>query len=313
MSDATLASTSPANARVLVLLATHNGEPWLEDLLSSLWAQQDVSLRVVASDDGSTDRTPALLSVHAAEQPLQQLSPAKNLGACGNFMRLVREVQACDAQYIAFADQDDVWLTQKLARAIECLKAHQCDGYSSSFEAWYPEHDRRVFVSKHAPQTSHDHLLQSPGPGCSFVLSRALFDVLQQWAISAQDKTKNVFYHDWLIYAFARQNGWRWHIDSQSQLLYRQHERNLSGSGTGMAANWLRLRKMRSGWWCGEILAIANALGLQDQWPGTAFARLNVTDRFGLALRAKHLCRSTRDRIALAATLLLGILQRPAR
>jgi rhamnosyltransferase len=319
------ASSSHQTPRVLVLLATCNGEPWLDEQLASLWAQHGVQVRVLASDDASTDNTRTILEAHTREHPLVLLPTAQaasaqaapsdaaptRLGACANFMRLVCKADAGEADYIALCDQDDVWLPGKLARAIECLQQTQAHAYSSSFHLWLPAHDRREFVCKHHAQTAFDHLIQSPGPGCSFVLCKTLFADLQQWACAGRAEPLKSFYHDWLIYAFARKNAWRWHIDDQSHLLYRQHARNLSSSDTSLAAHQTRLAKMRSGWWSREVVAVSTDLGLQHQWPASAFARLGVLDRIGLALQVHRLCRSMRDRIALTLCLLLGILRKP--
>lgn len=315
--------TSPqARPKVLVLLATCNGSPWLDAQLDSLWSQQGVEVSVLASDDASTDNTCAILEARTAKQPLSLINcdplpetaetqAAARVGACANFMRLICKADARETDFIALADQDDVWLPGKLARAIDCLQSSGCDGYSSSFHEWHPESDQRIFVRKHDAQTAFDHLIQSPGPGCSFVMTRKLFADLQQWACTERATPLQSFYHDWLIYAFARENAWHWHIDDQSHLLYRQHDRNLSASGTDWPAHQTRLHKMRSGWWSREVVAVSTDLGLQHQWPGKAFVRLSWLDRFGLALKVKQLCRSTRDRIALAICLVLGILRKP--
>jgi len=50
------------NSRVSVLLATFNGETYLNEQLKSIKNQSDVEVLIVVSDDGSINRTPQLLN-----------------------------------------------------------------------------------------------------------------------------------------------------------------------------------------------------------------------------------------------------------
>ncbi len=106
-----------------ILLATYNGARFLPELLSSLDSQAGVDFRVLVRDDGSTDGTPAILDQWAARHPdrvriLPTDVPTRS--AAGNFGRLM---QACDADYVLFADQDDIWRPNKVARTLAALQA----------------------------------------------------------------------------------------------------------------------------------------------------------------------------------------------
>ena len=83
--------------RIAVLLATYNGRRWLPEQLSSILAQQDVDVRVVALDDSSIDGT---------------------------------------VDYLSLTDQDDVWMPRKLARHAAILATGGHAAVSSSITAF---------------------------------------------------------------------------------------------------------------------------------------------------------------------------------
>lgn len=102
-------------ASIAVVIATYNGARYLPAQLSSLWAQTTQDFVVIARDDGSTDDTPAILHAACAQRPtrLHVITDADaRLGPMRSFARLIA---AADADYIAFCDQDDHWLPEKLA------------------------------------------------------------------------------------------------------------------------------------------------------------------------------------------------------
>src|SRR6478736_4037707 len=108
--------------RVAILLATYNGERYLDELMRSLLSQTYQDFVVIVRDDHSSDRTPAILAHWLAAQP-DKISVASddrgNLRSLGNFARLM---ELCDAPYFAFCDQDDVWLPNKIELAIAELR-----------------------------------------------------------------------------------------------------------------------------------------------------------------------------------------------
>jgi glycosyltransferase involved in cell wall biosynthesis len=101
-------------AHIDILLATYNGERFLEAQLDSLFGQTYTDFRIIVHDDGSTDRTMEILLAYHDRHPNKVLILAdehKGLGATQNFAHLLLHATA---PYIAFCDQDDVWLPEKL-------------------------------------------------------------------------------------------------------------------------------------------------------------------------------------------------------
>lgn len=117
-------------ATIDILLATFDGERHLPALLASLMAQTGPSFRVLARDDGSRDGTVALLRDWQQHHPgrIEILDTDAPTGsASGNFNRLML---ASDADYVLFADQDDIWHADKVERTVAALKAAEatCGG-----------------------------------------------------------------------------------------------------------------------------------------------------------------------------------------
>ena len=183
--------------RILVLLATHNGAPWLDEQLRSIVEQRDVRVSIVASDDQSADGTPELLRRWANEAPLQVLpAAAGRLGAAGNFLRLLRDADLEGFDFVALADQDDIWRPERLSRAATRLRERGIDGYSSDVAAFWPDGQRRT-LGKAYPQRASDHLFEPAGPGCTYVMSARLAAAAQRELQREPKRFEGLGYHDW--------------------------------------------------------------------------------------------------------------------
>jgi glycosyltransferase involved in cell wall biosynthesis len=106
--------------KIAVALATYNGSRFLKEQLTSLLQQTRKPDQVVISDDGSSDDTVAIAQdfKHTATFRVEVLRGQGQLGPMGNFLRAA---EACEGEYIAFCDQDDVWFSQKLELCEQAL------------------------------------------------------------------------------------------------------------------------------------------------------------------------------------------------
>ncbi len=275
-----------------VLLATYNGERWLQQQMDSLSAQQGVNLRVIVSDDMSSDGTIRLLSRYRTALSLTILPTHSDRFGCANrnFLRLIIDSDIGDAEYVALADQDDIWCDGKLRRAINQIKDCNYSGYSSDFEAFW-EDGRKRLVKKSHPQKNFDYLFGSPGPGCTFVFTRALFFELRTWIKANFAVLSHLWVHDWIFYAYARSHGHRWFIDNIPTILYRQHDANEIGVNSGIAAFKRRLAVIRDGRYRHNIVIITELTGAYLDC-AQALRRMNWYDRFWLIRRANQFRRS---------------------
>jgi len=97
---------------IAVVMATLNGEQWLEAQLQSIASQTRLPERLVISDDGSTDRTLEITRRFAREAPFEVvLIKGPHAGFAENFWYAAQQART---EVIAWCDQDDVWYPHKL-------------------------------------------------------------------------------------------------------------------------------------------------------------------------------------------------------
>lgn len=295
------------NPSVSVLLATFNGETYLNEQLKSIKNQSDVEVLIVASDDGSFDRTLQLLNETSAVDCQLTLLPSQKQGsAAANFFRLLCDADLTHIDYVALSDQDDIWQADKLSHAVHKILENNVDAYSSNVTAFWPNGKQKL-INKAQPQQQFDYMFESAGPGCTFVLTQKLALELQRFLIANQQKCQHIALHDWFIYAFARSRGFKWLIDKESHMLYRQHAGNVVGANVGVKAKLARWQKLREGWLVQQALLIAEILGYNDAWPIQKLKRYYFVDRLALMANVNKLRRRLRDRVALALFLLLPL------
>ena len=283
--------------RIAICLAAYNGVVWLPEQINSILAQVGVNVTVFVSVDRSTDGTEVWLDRQALSDSRIVLLPHGERfgGASRNFFRIVREVDFSEFDYISFADQDDIWLPNKLAQAHEVLLRTNSDAYSSNVLAFWPD-GRKALIEKSQPQVKFDFLFEAAGPGCTYVMRKALACAIQNLVRSRWDEVQEVGLHDWFSYAFARANGYRWMIDDFAGMLYRQHQKNQVGVNSGWRAFVHRADKVLSGWGLAQSALIARLVGLNDdpfvvRWGGGSGLELLY-----LALHAGQCRRRMRDK-----------------
>lgn len=286
---------------VCVLLASFNGEVWIQKQIDSIKSQKNINSSIFISDDGSNQVTVSYLDCTFENDKKVSFLPMKKSGSAGqNFFRLLRDVRLQDEfDYIAFSDQDDIWDDDKLITAINLLHADSADGYSSNATAFWTNGNQRI-IKKAQPQQKYDYMFESAGPGCTFVLTKKLALNLQEFLSDNQEKCKNVALHDWFIYAYARSHNFRWVIDNESHMLYRQHENNVVGANVGIKAKFNRWEKMRNGWHIKQAILIADILGYSNKFPIRELKNYSFIDRFILIANVRKLRRRFRDCCALA-------------
>lgn len=298
-------------AHVVVLLASFNGMPWLPEQVQSILAQKDVDVRLIVRDDGSTDGTLAWL--RAADDPrMSVMEPdAPSGSAAGNFYRLLAQANLGDADYVALADQDDVWMPDKLIRHAKLLEDGEFAAVSSNVVS-FDERGREHLIRKNFPQRRFDYLLESPGPGSTFLMTRRLADATRD-LLEREPLAHAVSYHDWLIYALARGSGWGWHIDATPSVRYRQHDSNAMGANVGARSAAARLSLITQRWHRSQARLLADLL-VDRGAPDPDLPRLRELlahtgwrTRLALARRCGDLRRRPRDRALIAFLVVTGI------
>jgi len=292
--------------RFLVLLAAYNGMKWIGEQVASILSQQDILVDILISVDQSNDGTESWVDDLVARDKRVSVLPhgEKFGGAALNFFRLIREADATGYDYIALADQDDIWLPHKLIRAHTVLMSSGADGYSSNVIAFWPD-GREKLVVKSQPQTSYDFLFEAAGPGCSYVLASHLFDELKTHIVLNTEHLQKIDLHDWYCYAFSRSKGFKWTIDTVSGMRYRQHSNNQFGVNSGIQAIKLRLAQVLEGWWLNQSRLTVIALGIANDSLVEAVLKTNRMSTFKLALQGYQCRRRIRDKFAFSILCLL--------
>jgi glycosyltransferase involved in cell wall biosynthesis len=104
---------------VSVVLGTYNGATYLEEQLRSVLAQTYTALEIIAIDDGSKDRTVAILNEYAARDTrIKVVINERNLGFIRNFEKGCR---LSTGKWIALCDQDDYWLPDKVEKMVTAI------------------------------------------------------------------------------------------------------------------------------------------------------------------------------------------------
>lgn len=269
--------------------------------IQSILAQQMVSVHVFVSVDLSSDGTEAFIEEWCLSEPRLTLLPVGQRfgGAAPNFFRLLNDVDLRGFDYLCFADQDDVWHSDKLWRAHDVLTRQDAAGYSSNVMAFWPDGRTRL-VRKAQPQRRWDFLFEGAGPGCTYVMRQDLALAFQGLVRLRAPSLEQVAFHDWLAYAFARVQGYRWVIDAYAGMDYRQHASNQVGVNSGWRAFAYRVSKVLGGWGTAQAALLATVLNM-DQTPFVR--RWKSGGRLGLlwlALHANQCRRRKRDRVFFA-------------
>ena len=111
--------------KVIVLLASYNGEKYLRDQLDSLINQTYKNIDVYIRDDNSTDKTMDIINEYCGKSInginfIKVDSCGRNLGYPDCFWEILKNVPR--AKYYCFCDQDDYWLPEKIESSVKCLE-----------------------------------------------------------------------------------------------------------------------------------------------------------------------------------------------
>ncbi|MBR1866847.1 MAG: glycosyltransferase [Lachnospiraceae bacterium] len=211
---------------VNVLISTYNGEQYIGEQLESIRKQSYGNYRVYIRDDGSSDRTVAVIHDFIQRYHLENqytLMAERNAGFSKSFERLLHTAQEGD--YWAFCDQDDYWYPDKLQHAIEWMEQEYADIpllYHGNFEIGnedltktYPYPICTFLYTYRTSFTSNVFF------GFATVINRPLYERL------VRADFERVKYHDWfsgmIVTAFGK-----YKRSDAIEAIHRQHKHNTS-------------------------------------------------------------------------------------
>lgn len=216
--------------KIQILMSTYNGDQYIRTQLDSIVAQNIEEKELLIRDDGSTDGTVEIIQEYVKKNSWIQYYAGSNIGVQKSFFDLLRKADS-NADYIAFADQDDEWLPDKLNRAIEILenKYQQSPALYCSDKIIVNEEleEVRVTVKRTVRKISFGNaLVQNICTGCTAVVNHPLMQILQE---NIPQNLDRVIMHDWWLYLTASCFG-KVYYDQDAYIRYRQHGSNASGA-----------------------------------------------------------------------------------
>lgn len=205
-------------------MSTYNGELYLKEQIESILCQQDVEVNLFVRDDGSTDHTQEILEQYATEGKLKWYT-GENLRSARSFMHLVRSAE--ETPYYAFSDQDDVWKSDKLSRAIQILETK--DGtlpllYSSDYQLVDVNLNPLAETYHVSTTTFAAAILSSCATGCTVVFNLNLRNKLCEYEPEFQ-----AMHDSWANRVCLAVGGQVFFDKHYKSIYYRQHGNNVDG------------------------------------------------------------------------------------
>ncbi len=218
---------------ISVVIATYNGEKYIEAQLRSVFMQSKPVDEVLIFDDGSTDRTVEIVKKFISENGCsgwKVIQNKENKGYCRNFLEGVKTAKG---GIIFLADQDDVWHFEKVAEMTAVLESRaeikalccSCDLINGNNEPIGNPGNIGMLFSK------NDGSIETFSPekfigrsfirGCSVAFKSELLQFIEPIEL------KGLLSHDWLITFTAALRG-KCAVLNKILMSYRCHGENTS-------------------------------------------------------------------------------------
>lgn len=218
-----------------ILMATYNGENFIEEQLKSIENQDYKEWKLLIRDDGSTDQTMEIVRRFCGKHPQKVTvieDKSEKKGSKYNFHTLLK---ASEAEYIMFCDQDDIWEKDKVSSAYKHME-HIQKKYNEKTPILCHS-DLKVTDSKlniindsmfdmqkmnRRKKKFRDYLVQNNVTGCTVIMNRALAQLCKEMPDEA-------IMHDWWYALIAAAFGKVCYM-GEGHILYRQHGNNTEGA-----------------------------------------------------------------------------------
>ncbi len=222
-----------------VLMATYNGEKYIDAQIQSLLNQTHQNFCLYICDDHSKDNTKAIIEKYAAKYPekIKIIVSEKNLGAIQNFSFLLNHsTNHSTADYVMFADQDDIWINDKIEKSLAKMKhLEKVHGKGLPLlvhtDLTVVDQNLKVLgnsfwkytnLKPFSFHTTNRFLVQNVVTGCTMMLNRQLCQL-------SLPVPSEAIMHDWWIALTAATFG-KIGIVNEPTILYRQHGSNTLGA-----------------------------------------------------------------------------------
>ncbi len=225
-------------ARIVILLGTYNGGRFVEEQIRSIQGQTVPNWMLFVRDDGSQDGTTEVVADVARRDERIRCVVDRHgrLGVVGNFGELMRIAHSEGADYIFFSDQDDVWVSSKIADQLTYLKGMESqhgqktpilvysdlEVVSEQLERIHPSFMGYQGLNHESRDPLRVLLTQNFVTGCATAINRPLLEL-------AIPLPTDVIMHDWWLALCAASCGRLTYLP-QALVRYRQHGANQFGA-----------------------------------------------------------------------------------
>ena len=227
---------------VIVVISAYNGAKHIERQLDSIFEQIGVDVQVLVRDDCSKDNTVEVVQEYAQNHPQNKIEIIKgeNVGFAKSFWL---GLSMCgDADYYAFADQDDVWKPNKLIRCIEAMQEAEqvpqlayCKMQRSDVQL--NRLDEQVEVLKPEQLTKKLTLIKTYNYGAATVINKSAKELVCRVWPEVDDLP-----HDMWVGTLCHWFGKVYFVDEELYYWIR-YDTSVTGEGTKGTAIQYRLKK----------------------------------------------------------------------
>lgn len=215
-------------------MATYNGEKFLAEQLDSLLHQTYKNIEIVITDDGSKDNTIAIIKKY--QQSADNIHLYINDINTGVTKAFERSVRMSAGEFICFADQDDIWVDNKIEILLNNIEKE--DAVYSNSEL-VDQHgislnkDFSSIMNMRSYYSGEPFFVSNCVPGHTILMKKSFAEKILPFP-------ENIMFDRWISYCAAANNGIRY-VD-KILVKYRQHENNTIGTGRKKHARYKEIK-----------------------------------------------------------------------
>lgn len=309
-------------SKVAVLLSAYNGKQYIQRQIESIYDQTFHDFQLYIRDDGSDDKQFKELLKELQQKYGFVLIEGHNLGFVKSFMTLLGEVK--DEIYYAFADQDDIWLPDKLRYAVEWMEQEsskyireqyvigtQVVGniveqvpllYHSAYDII--DNEGKVTGHFYFPNEGYDFRLsitENHYSGFGMVINRKMREMM------LKGQSDQIGYHDWWAAMIATGIGCGY-FDGRVTALHRAHGKNVTTFNMGTRLRWLKNSLLSEHEIRKRVFEFNRCFGRQLTEGNCKILKLFCTDKYSLRLALKKCFYPKRWRPILSSELVIRFL-----
>ena len=165
--------------RASIAMAVYNGEKFLGEQIDSILALMSEQDELIISYDKSTDNTwNIIVEKSRADSRIKVVMNKNKAGVISNFNNCIA---CCNGEYIFLADQDDIWINNKIDKMVKLLQLREnmlviCNG--DIIDATGKIVDRNLFQLSHISVNPIRNIIKGTYWGCCMAFKRELLELI---------------------------------------------------------------------------------------------------------------------------------------